>query len=477
MGGEGRTSQSLQRRVFTVLTLMAVVASTLVVIVMALLFQNAIVRDAHEQLGRECEIVASIEDDSPNIAVALEDIDFGDVRVTIIDPAGDVVYDNQVEANRLPNHADRSEVAEALETGHGSAERRSESVGYVSIYEAMRLPSGKVVRLSEDKAGVLALLYSSMLVVLAFLAGVVAVSWIVSFALSRHLVRPILEIDPSKVDAESPYRELEPLVSHLKTQQRQLVDQMEQLQDADLVRQEFTANVTHELKTPISSIMGASELIRDGIARPEDVQDFAGRINSDARRLSSLVSDILTLSKLDETERSRDLGVLGQSQRVDLYALAHDACDRMEERARGSRVILTLDGESETVMGYPRLLDELVGNLVSNAIRYNVPGGLVAVTVGRRGGEGAGGHPYVRVADTGIGIPEEDQAKVFERFYRVDKSRSRASGGTGLGLAIVKHAAKVHGATVTLKSQEHKGTTVEVDFPAADSDAAGARED
>ncbi|MEE1044658.1 MAG: ATP-binding protein, partial [Olegusella sp.] len=113
------------------------------------------------------------------------------------------------------------------------------------------------------------------------------------------------------------------------------------------------------------------------------------------------------------------------------------------------------------VTGYPRLLDELVGNLVSNAIRYNVPGG----------------HPYVRVADTGIGIPEEDQAKVFERFYRVDKSRSRASGGTGLGLAIVKHAAKVHGATVTLKSQEHKGTTVEVDFPAADSDAAGARED
>ena len=474
---EEKSERSLQRRVFLGFVTVAVVATLVVTAVVTLIMQRSLISDAHSQLGRECWVLSSYLNESSDDVQSLKMLDFDEERATLVAPDGTVLFDNEANPAEMPNHKDRPEIASAMATGRGSAERQSPTVGYVSIYEALRLPSGKVVRLSEDKAGVQALLYSSLPAVLAFLAGVVAVSWIVSFALSRHLVRPILEIDPSKVDAESPYRELEPLVSHLKTQQRQLVDQMEQLQDADLVRQEFTANVTHELKTPISSIMGASELIRDGIARPEDVQDFAGRINSDARRLSSLVSDILTLSKLDETERSRDLGVLGQSQRLDLYALARDVCDRMEERARGSRVILTLDGESETVTGYPRLLDELVGNLVSNAIRYNVPGGLVAVTVGRRGGEGAGGHPYVRVADTGIGIPEEDQAKVFERFYRVDKSRSRASGGTGLGLAIVKHAAKVHGATVTLKSQEHKGTTVEVDFPAADSDAAGARED
>ena len=195
--------------------------------------------------------------------------------------------------------------------------------------------------------------------------------------------------------------------------------------------------------------------------RPDDIPDFAARIYGDARRLSALVSDILTLSKLDETERSRDRGLLGQAQKCDLFMTARDACDRLGDRAQAGRVMLTLDGDVVAVRGYPRLLDELVGNLIDNAIRYNVMGGSVAVTVGTK----PGGAPFVRVKDTGVGIPEEDQQKVFERFYRVDKSRSRASGGTGLGLAIVKHAAKVHGATINMQSTFGKGTTIEVTFP------------
>lgn len=458
----GQTTASLQHSVFNVLTVMAIAASALMVIVVVYIFQAMALSDAHEQLKRECEITSSMADTTDDFVATLKAIDFGNERVTLIDADGTVLYDNRVDASSLANHAGRTEVSKALETGEGSSERMSDTLGYVSIYEAKRLADGRVLRLSSDRAGVLALLGSSIATVLVVLAVVVLLSWRVSTRVARRLVQPILEIDPSRTDEKAPYRELEPLVSHLQMQQQQLVAQMNQIRDAAAIRTEFTANVTHELKTPIASIMGASELLRDGIVRQEDVQGFAARIYSEARRLSSLVSDILTLSKLDESERSHDMGVIGTPEVTDLYAIAHDVCDRMGDRARTNHVALSLDGEHVSVTGYPRLLDEVVGNLVENAIRYNVPGGYVSITVGAKVDE----RPYVRVADTGIGIPEGDQDKVFERFYRVDKSRSRASGGTGLGLAIVKHGAKIHGATIDLRSTEGKGTSVEVDFPA-----------
>ena len=460
-----REPASLQHSVFKMLTVMAVVASALMVVVVVYIFQSMVISDAHEQLKRECEITSSMADDTDDFTAVLASIDFGGERVTLIDKDGTVLYDNQVAAEHLPNHANREEVREATLTGSGTSERKSATLGYVSIYEAKRLSDGRVLRLSSDRAGALALLGSSVATVLIVLVGVVILSWVVSTRVSRRLVQPILEIDPSHTDQRAPYRELEPLVSHLQKQQQQLVEQMNQIRDAAAMRTEFTANVTHELKTPIASIMGASELLRDGIVLQEDVQGFAARIYSEARRLSALVSDILTLSKLDETERSHDMGVIGTPQITDLYATARDVCDRMADRAHAYRVVVNLDGEHASVTGYPRLLDEMVGNMVENAIRYNVPGGYVTVSVGTR----TDGRPYVRVVDTGVGIPKDDQEKVFERFYRVDKSRSRASGGTGLGLAIVKHGAKVHGANISLHSVEGKGTTIEVDFPAYES--------
>ena len=232
-----------------------------------------------------------------------------------------------------------------------------------------------------------------------------------------------MRLTPRLENAQAPYVELEPLVSRLNEQHHDLVERMDQVQSADDMRREFTANVTHELKTPIAAISGASELIRDGIVRPEDIPNFASRIYDDAQRLSALVSDILTLSKLDETERSQDRQLFGSVEPIDLLSVASDVCQRYEQRARDAGVKLKLDGVSTTIRGNARLLDEMIGNLVSNAIRYNRRGGSVFVWVLPQNGR-----PCVRVSDTGIGIPQEDQAKVFERFYRVDKGRGRREG-------------------------------------------------
>ena len=304
-------------------------------------------------------------------------------------------------------------------------------------------------------------LYRVFLLVCGLAVVVVAVSWLVSRRLSQRFVWPILAIDPSVGDGVAPYEELDPLVSRLNEQHKELVERMNAIQDAADMRRDFTANVTHELKTPIASIQGAAELIRDGIARPEDVKNFAGRIYKDAHRLSLLVSDILTLSRLDESERSGDREVFGAAERVDLISVASDAVERLRARAQQKYdVTISLSGVSTPIMGNARLLDELVSNLIENAIRYNKPGGKVFVWVIPQGGR-----PCVRVSDTGIGIPEEAQGKVFERFYRVDKGRSRDMGGTGLGLAIVKHAATYHGADIRLDSRVGEGTTITVTFP------------
>ena len=427
----------------------------------SVLYQSAFLADEHDQLAGECRTVASLLDRTDDDASVLEGLDFAGIRVTLVAPDGTVTYDSLADAATLENHASRPEVASALSAGAGSSDRASETAGYVSLYEAVRLENGEVLRLSVDRAGVAAFLMQDVVLLAALALVVVAVSWLVSRRLADRFVRPILEIDPSVGDGVAPYEELDPLVTRLNEQHDELMRRMEEIQDAADMRRDFTANVTHELKTPIASISGAAELIRDGIARPEDVSGFAGRIYDDAQRLSLLVSDILTLSKLDESERSGDREVFGRAETVDLMSVATDVVGRLRDRAQRKRgVTVSLSGISTPLLGNARLLDELVSNLVENAVRYNRPGGKVFVWVLPQGG-----HPCLRVSDTGIGIPEEAQAKVFERFYRVDKGRSRDMGGTGLGLAIVKHAATYHGADIRLESVVGKGTSITVTFP------------
>lgn len=452
---------SLSHRMFVALVVACALVAVAVTAAASLIYQSAFLSDEHEQLASECRTIASLLDLAEDDATVLGELDMGDIRVTLVSPDGTVTYDSGADAVELPNHADRPEVAAALAEGTGSSERSSDTVGYMSLYEAVRLESGEVVRLSVDRAGVVAFLFQDLALLCGLAVLLVGASWVVSRRLSRRFVRPILEIDPASGDGVAPYEELDPLVSRLNEQHKELVQRMNAIQDAADMRRDFTANVTHELKTPIASIQGAAELIRDGIARPEDVQGFAGRIYKDAHRLSVLVSDILTLSRLDESERSGDREVFGAAERVDLLSVSSDAVERLRGRAqRKYEVTISLSGVSTPIMGNARLLDELVSNLVENAIRYNHPGGRVFVWVLPQGGR-----PCLRVSDTGIGIPPEAQDKVFERFYRVDKGRSRDMGGTGLGLAIVKHAATYHGADIRLESKVDEGTTITVTFP------------
>lgn len=452
---------SLSHRMFVALVVACALVAVAVTAAASLIYQSAFLSDEHEQLASECRTIASLLDLAEDDATVLGELDMGDIRVTLVSSDGTVTYDSGADAAELPNHADRPEVAAALAEGTGSSERSSDTVGYMSLYEAVRLESGEVVRLSVDRAGVVAFLFQDLAMLCGLAVLLVGASWVVSRRLSRRFVRPILEIDPASGDGVAPYEELDPLVSRLNEQHKELVQRMNAIQDAADMRRDFTANVTHELKTPIASIQGAAELIRDGIARPEDVQGFAGRIYKDAHRLSVLVSDILTLSRLDESERSGDREVFGAAERVDLLSVASDAVERLRGRAqRKYEVTISLSGVSTPIMGNARLLDELVSNLVENAIRYNHPGGRVFVWVLPQGGR-----PCLRVSDTGIGIPPEAQDKVFERFYRVDKGRSRDMGGTGLGLAIVKHAATYHGADIRLESKVDEGTTITVTFP------------
>lgn len=444
---------SLARRFFIALSAIAAVAAIAVLVCSSLIYQSVTVDDAGRMLESECRVVcASLCGDDTDV-MRLTAFDSGDVRVTLVGSDGTVLYDNQNSVASMPNHADRPEIAEALSDGTGSAERDSETSGYVSVYRAIRLANGNVLRLAVDRDGAAAAVRHDLLLVCAVVLVIIAVCWAASRLVADRLVSPILAIDPAEPDAAVTYVETEPLVERIS-------EQVEELRGADLMRREFTSNVTHELKTPLSSISGASELIRDGIARPEDVPEFAGRIYDEAHHMTELVNDILTLSKLDESERSGDASLLGAPEPVNLLHVAREVATRLAPVAEKTGVSIKAAGEACVVQGYPRLLDELVYNLCDNAIRYNHEGGWVDVSVSLEDE-----CPLLVVADSGSGIPVEQQAKVFERFYRGEQSRSRETGGTGLGLAIVKHAATLHGAALTLDSEPGHGTTVCVRFP------------
>ena len=223
---------------------------------------------------------------------------------------------------------------------------------------------------------------------------------------------------------------------------------------AEAQRREFTANVSHELKTPLHSISGCAELLKSGMVRPEDVTGFSEKIYTEAQRMVHLVDDILKLSRLDEGAGSMN------REQTDLYQLAQDAVQELQSAAQRAGITLTLTGESCPLEGFPQLLSGIVTNLCTNAIKYNHPGGKAEVSL-KNGPDAI----TLTVTDTGIGIPPEHQERIFERFYRVDKSHSKAVGGTGLGLSIVKHAVLIHNAKIDLRSMEGLGTTITVRFP------------
>lgn len=465
--------KSLSRRVFA--TMLGMSLSTLVVFALAstLMVQQRLVHATSAELADEARVVASALNSAPSHLTMLRRLRLENTRVTLVDADGDVLYDSDTDASKMEDHADRPEIEQALATGSGSADRSSSTLGEVMLYQAVRLANGDVVRLAKGEAGYLAILGTLAVPVAIMVVGGVVVAVVVARRESHRIIEPLLEVDLDhpRRNVQNAYSEMEPMLERIESQRQELKRQMRVLADNDRMRREFTANITHELKTPLTTVSGYAELIANGLVTDEaDLRDFGRRIYSEAGRLTSLVNDILTLSNLDEAERSEGesaAAALGAREPIDVPLTLEGIAQRLEQVAARAEVDLTVNCEPAMVVGVPRLVDELAYNLTSNAIRYNHPGGTVTLSCGmERVADGDPASPFIRVADTGIGIAPEEQGKVFERFYRVDKSRSKARGGTGLGLAIVKHAASYHGARIELESEVGEGTVVTVHFPA-----------
>ena len=371
-------------------------------------------------------------------------------RITWINADGEVLYDSEFSLP-IPNQMHRAEVPAALTTGEGQGVRRSGSSGLTTMYYALRCSDGTVLRLSRPLSAIRDALLS-VIPVFWVLLLVLMISALFSFRTSQQIVKPINELDLDALDA-SPYPELTPLLHRIQEQKRTI---QEQSAAQERLRREFSANVSHELKTPLTSISGFAELMSKGDVPASKVAEFSGDIYRESQRMIAPVDDIIRLSRLDEG------GLQLQKETVDLYSLASDTLDGLRNAAAAHEVSLELRGETADVFGVWQLLSEAVYNLCENAIKYNHPGGSVTVDVSKL----EDGRVRLSVSDTGIGIAPEHQSRVFERFYRVDKSHSKAIGGTGLGLSIVKHVAQFHHADLHLESTPDVGTCITITFPA-----------
>lgn len=387
------------------------------------------------------DLAAGIEKDPYN---PIDD----DLRITLIGAEGEVLYESLLNKDEMDNHNERPEIIEAREKGEGEAIRYSATSGTHTFYYAERLQNGNVLRIGRDSVSVNRIMVNTLVIVLVIALCILFVCMGISHYLTKKLVEPIekLATNIMLVDENNVYEEIRPFVNTIKEQHVNIINNAQ-------LRQEFTANVSHELKTPLTAISGYAELIGNGMTGKEDTIRFSNEIHSNANRLLSLINDIIKLSELDEADHQMEM------ERIDLYKLAENCVQMMQVTAEKQGIRLKLQGESAMTMANKGLMDEVFYNLCSNAIRYNKPGGSVTVTVGTKDER-----PFLSVADTGIGIPKECQERVFERFYRVDKSRSKSTGGTGLGLAIVKHIVAQHNAALHLDSELGEGTTIEIVF-------------
>ena len=482
-------------------------------------------------------------------------------RITWINTEGNVIYDTRTDAESLENHADRTEIKQALKDGYGESIRYSSTLLEKTIYCAQRLTDGSVLRISVSQATIGVLVLGILQPILIVLIAALVLSGMLAKRLSKRIVEPLNSLDLEHPLDNDSYEELSPLLNRINRQHNQITAQMRELkkrtdqfaqitasmneglvlldnrgcilsinpaaieifgaepscvgqdflsvdrshdmsvaiqaalkdghseihagrkgfiyqfdisriaadgetagvvilafditekETAEQNRREFTANVSHELKTPLQGIIGSAELIENGMVKPEDMSRFVGHIRLEAQRLVTLIGDIIRLSQLDE-------GGDMPRENVDLLYVASAVANDLLPSADGQGISIAVEGSPANVYGVKRLLYEIVYNLCDNAIKYNRQGGSVKIST-----VSEGGFSSVTVSDTGIGIAPEYQNRIFERFFRVDKSHSKSSGGTGLGLSIVKHAVQYHHGKIELTSAPGKGTSIKIDFP------------
>ncbi len=430
-------------------SMMLILAVTLLLFyaIMSVILYNRNLELLKREVKQEAEyICTAVNISGSGYLEKLSQVDEG-TRVTQIDDSGNVLYDSSSEEEDMENHGARQEVKEALASGTGESVRMSNTLGRELYYYAVLLDNGTVLRVAKSMDN----LAMTALNVFPVIGGLAVL--MIAFALflakwqTKKLIRPINELDLEHPLENTLYEELTPLLVAMDKQNKEK-------EAVSNMRKEFSANVSHELKTPLTSISGYAEIMKNGMVRPADIPVFSERIYKEARRLITLVEDIIKLSKLDE--ESVEL----EKEEVDLYELTREIVSRLSPQVSQKHIRMEVTGEPVECYGIRQILDEMVYNVCENAIKYNNEGGRVSVWVGNTL-EGS----KVSVSDTGIGIPKEHQERIFERFYRVDKSHSKERGGTGLGLSIVKHGALLHGAKVSVDSVPGKGTRIEMLFP------------
>ena len=440
----------MKKKINRMLMLIAVLAIGMTVSLITMLFYNLFRRQVIEDL-RDSALVLSQWDEPEELEQICSELGDNGVRITLVED-GRVLFDNEADAGEMENHGSRPEILEALADGKGQSMRRSQTLAKSTFYYAVRLEGGRVLRIAKDAGSIYGILWNAVPGMLVLLVVLFVLCMVLAHLFTKKLVAPLEKLaenlDGNEYEDLSGYEELTPFFNMIKEQHRDIMKNAR-------MRQEFTANVSHELKTPLTAITGYAELIETGMASGEDMVRFAHGIHKNANRLLTLINDIIKLSELDSTEQEVVF------ERVDLYQLARSTVEMLTLSAEKHQVSISLTGTPECYISANRqMMEELIYNLCDNAIRYNNAGGSVEVQVYPRHRE-----VLLVVKDTGIGIPKEHQERIFERFYRVDKSRSKSTGGTGLGLAIVKHIVAKHKAVMELESESGKGTTIKVIFP------------
>lgn len=369
-------------------------------------------------------------------------------RITLIHPDGTVYFDNTVNPADMENHALRSEFLKAKESGVSTSSRYSSTMLEKTLYFAKQLERGDILRIScnQHTVGVLVLGMSQILLVMLVIAMII--SGITASLLSRKIIEPLNRINLEDPESSDVYEELKPFTKRIAE------ENFEKSQREEL-RQQFTANVSHELKTPLTSISGFAEILKEGGTDEKTTKDFAGTIYDESQRMITLVNDIIKLSKLDEKSISLE------KEALSLREITREAMEVISPLAEKKNVSLNLAGDSGLINGVRPVIYEMVYNLIDNAVKYNKENGIVSIKIETI----SESHRVIlTVQDNGIGIPEREKERIFERFYRIDKSRSRQPGGTGLGLSIVKHAARYHNASILVNSKEGEGSTFTVIF-------------
>ncbi len=440
----------MKRKINTRLVLIAILAVLASTISTTIVYYNLFQKQIRNDLSVSAKLLKDTHYfESPDIDADSIDLstDISELRVTWVAADGTVLYDNDAAAAELQNHSDRPEIQEAFTNGVGECVRRSDTMNKNTFYYAVLLDNNTVLRVSTEANSIWSVFLAGAPMIIMIMLVIVDVCIILSHMLTKQLIAPIEKMAQNMEDAslEPPYKELVPFASMIRKQHTDILS-------AAKARQDFSANVSHELKTPLTAISGYAELIEAGMVDEEKQMHFVQEIRKNAQRLLSLINDIIRLSELDRTDNQSSF------EKFDLNEIVAECMEALDVNAKNRQVTLEYVGEKCNVCGSKEMMRELTDNLVQNAIRYNKQNGSVWVEV--HGGD----EPRLVVRDNGIGIPADEQQRIFERFYRVDKSRSKATGGTGLGLAIVKHIVEIHDAKLSLESELGKGTTITVYF-------------